>query len=149
MTDGRFEFLRRMLLVLTIFFALQGLTWPLLGSFDPLGLWDGAMETALYPNGLEDQQLEPFKHFILGPLGATNAGFWTLAAALVAVPFKRREGWAYRALIAAVLVWFLVDCTASLLSGATFNILIVNVPCLVLVGIPLLLMRPGFAKGLS
>jgi hypothetical protein len=50
----------------------------------------------------------------------------------------RRERWAYTAVFTAVLVWFGLDTAASLRHGAWFNVVIVNVPCLILLGIPLL-----------
>lgn len=43
-----------------------------------------------------------------------------------------------------MLVWFVVDSALSAVHGAWFNIAIANVPCLVVVGVPLVRLRPYF-----
>ena len=47
-------------------------------------------------------------------------------------------------LLAVQVTWFLLDSVYSISVGAWFNVLIVNIPCLMLVGIPLVFTAPVF-----
>jgi hypothetical protein len=141
---ARFAFWRTYLLIASAVFGLQGVSWILFGSFDPFGLYTGLMARTFWGSaGLTAEAQKTFS-FAVGPLGATTAGYFLLVHWLVRYGFARRERWAYTAVVAAVLVWFGLDTIASLLHGAWFNVAIVNVPCLILLGIPLLALRRAF-----
>jgi hypothetical protein len=140
----RFTFWRTYLLVASALFGLQGVSWILFGSFDPFGFYTGMMAWTFWGSvGLTSEAQKTFS-FAVGPLGATTAGYFVLVHYLVRYGFPRRERWAYTAVVTAVLVWFGLDTAASLRHGAWFNVVIVNVPCLILLGIPLLALRRAF-----
>jgi hypothetical protein len=73
-----------------LFFGLQGLGWVLLGSFDPLGVWDRLAAQALFP-GQTPPEVAQFRRFILGPFGATTAAYFLLLYFVLRSPFQRRE----------------------------------------------------------
>jgi hypothetical protein len=126
-----------------LLFGLHGLGWVLWGSFDPLGAWDGLAADALF-EGRTPPEVIRFRRFILGPFGATSAGYFFLLFFVLRYPFQRRERWAYRAVVGSLSLWFVVDSTASVLHGALFNVLLVNVPCITVLGLPLFLLRSRF-----
>jgi len=140
----RFEFWRRWLLVASAVFALQGALWAVLGSFDPFGYYTRLLAAALWnlPELPPDGQ-RAFE-FMLVPLGATTAGYFVLVHMLVRRAFPRREPWAYWTVVGALLTWFFVDSAFSLAHGAAFNVWLVNVPCVIVMGLPLTLMRGAF-----
>lgn len=135
----------RWLLIASLLFAGQALSWVVLGSFDPFGLWDGMAADALY-GGATPEPVTRFRRFVLGPFGATTAAYFALFAAVVRFPLRAREIWAWWALAGSLGLWFGVDSIASLARGGLFNVLLVNAPCLLALGVPLLALRrqPGW-----
>jgi hypothetical protein len=131
--------------IATLVFCLMSLGWVILGSFDPFGIWDGFAADALF-DGETPADVVRFRRFILGPFGATTAAYFLLLYHVLRHPFRRREPWAYTAVAASLVLWFVVDSTASVLHGAVFNVFLVNVPCLAALGIPLLPLRREFRR---
>lgn len=126
-----------------VVFALQGLTWVVIGSFDPFGVWDG-LYARTFHDGVVPPDVASFRRFILGPFGATIAGFFCAVALIARIPFRRREPWAFWAVAGASWLWFLVDSAASLAHGALFNVLLVNVPCIAVLTVPLIALKSRF-----
>lgn len=141
MTSTQHERVKRALEWLCIALVVQGLSWVALTSFDPFGVWDGLAAQALYDlDGLPEDAL-PLARVLTAILGATDAGFFVLMYALVRHGFGR-DAWAHRAVVAGVATWGLVDSAASLWLGAGFNVVLVNIPALLMIGVPLWILRP-------
>lgn len=138
-------FFDRWLFGLSVVFSLMGLVWAVQGSFDPMGLWDGLLAGAFF-DGRTPPAVERYQRFILGPLGATNAAYFMAVAFIARFPFRRREPWAFAAVAGSIWLWFGVDSAASVAQGAVFNVLLVNVPCVVLMSIPLVALYPQFRR---
>lgn len=79
-----------------------------------------------------------FQQFLFGVMGAVMAGWMLLLAVIVHIPFRRGEKWAWYAIDASVLLWFIGDCTISLVVGFHANLWI-NIALLVAVMLPLLM----------
>jgi hypothetical protein len=146
-TPGAYKpaFYDRWLEVSCLVFGVASLAWAFMGSLDPFGLWDGFAADALF-GGQTPAEVVRFRRFILGPFGATSAAYFLLLYYVVRNPFRRRDRSAFSAVTASLLLWFVVDSSMSLLHGAAFNVLLVNVPCLVVLGIPLLGLRSQFKR---
>lgn len=144
MTTTAFDRWRRALLVITAVFGVLAIGWSVLGSFDPFGFYEGYMAQWLFGTDVLPDPAQRAFAFALIPAGATTAAFFVLMHLIVRHAFPRREAWAYRAVVWAVLVWFVVDSALSALHGAWFNIAIANVPCLVVLGVPLVRLGPYF-----
>ncbi len=140
----RFEQLRVALFALTILFCLQGLSWMVIGSFDPFGFYDGLLAQWLFGTSELPAAAEATLAFALIPFGATDAAYFALSALVIHHGFGRRERWAWNAVAGSFALWFVTDTGLCLVHGAVFNIVVVNVPCAVFYGIPLLLIRRGF-----
>lgn len=138
-----FTFWDRWLLLASGAMVLVGL---LLAFFPDGPLWayhTEALAGALF-GGVLPEEAAVVRRFLMGPLGGTIAGYFVLQAFIVLGPFRRREPWAWWAITGALVLWFVVDSSMSLLHGAAFNVWMVNVGTLVLVGLPLALTAPAF-----
>ena len=138
--DGTFRFWTRWLTAASVGFCLLGVglaAWP---DAPPLRPWNDRV-AALAPGAGGGAEV---RRFLMGPLGGTIAGFYLLQAAIAAVPFARRERWAWWATAGGTLLWFAVDSAASVARGAAFNIWMVNLAPLLLFAPPLLATRRAF-----
>jgi hypothetical protein len=133
----------RYLEYLCVLLAIQGLGWALLGSFDPFGIWDGLAATALYGTGDLPRAALPLARLLLVLLGATDAGFFVLLFFLARHGIRARLTWAHRASVSGLGTWFVIDTAGSLYLGASFNVALVNLPALLLLGVPLWFLRPA------
>ncbi len=53
--------------------------------------------------------------FILGPFGATSAGYFVLQFFIAKYAYAYRRLWGYNAVVTAFLVWFILDTSISLI----------------------------------
>jgi cytochrome c oxidase assembly factor CtaG len=84
---------------------------------------------------------------MIGPAPITRidiAGSYLLQAFVAAVPFARRERWAWWATLGSLALWFVVDSSLSLAHGAAFNVLLINLMPLVVFVPPLVATRRAF-----
>jgi hypothetical protein len=82
---------------------------------------------------------------MLGITGGSIAGKWVVHALLARGPLADGRSWARDLTLRGLASWFVVDSVASLALGATFNVWMINLAPLVLVGAPLVLFHRGFA----
>ncbi len=75
--------------------------------------------------------------FMFSLLGTLMVAWMVNIGALVAIPFRRGERWAWNAIGAGVLTWFLLDGGVSLAYGLVWNAFF-NLGFLIAFGIPLL-----------
>jgi hypothetical protein len=139
-----FQFWRRCLLILSALFALQAVSWALIGSFDPFGFYESYMARSLWGADRLPVDAQRAFAFTLVPFGATTAAYFLLVFLIVKHAFPRREPWAYQAVVGATLAWFVLDTGLCVYHRAWFNILIVNLPCILMLGVPLFALRRHF-----
>ncbi len=144
MRTDSFEFWRRYLLVVSALFAVQGASWVLMGSFDPFGFYTGLLARSFWGTETLTPEAQKVFSFTVGPLGATVAGYFLMVHMLARFALPRREAWAYWTIVGALLLWFMLDSAASLFHGMLANVMIVNIPCLIVMGLPLLALRRAF-----
>jgi hypothetical protein len=126
----------RWLIIASAGFAMFGVVIAVLPDTAVLSMWNAAAGSALY-DGAIPRDAEAMKAFLFGPLGATITGFYVMQLFIVCGPFRRREPWAWHAIAAATLAWFVIDSACSLYHGALFNVLMINVPALAAIALPL------------
>lgn len=97
---------------------------------EALALW--AYGTPVVPSA--DTQLLTL---MLGILGGSIAGKWIVHVLIARGPLAEGRAWARHATLAGLALWFVVDSAASLHLGATFNVWMINLVPLLLVGVPL------------
>ena len=113
-------------------FVALGLLLPLAFPSAPFAPYRDAVSRAIGdPHTLD---LDAAR-LVSGITGASIAGKWTLHWALVRFGVRERYRWAWRATLAGLNTWFVVDSTSSLLGGAWANVVMIN-------GLPLALVLP-------
>lgn len=86
---------------------------------------------------------------MLGILGGSITGKWIVHALIARGPLAEGRAWARRATLAGLALWFVVDSAASLALGATFNVWMINLMPLLLVGIPLAFAADKFRNAVA
>jgi hypothetical protein len=122
-------------------FALVGLAVAALGRTAMLAPWRAAAAVALLERPVLPVALEPFAMLTDGILGGSIVGKWVAAAWLVRHPLAEGRRWAWWALVAGLLAWFVLDSGVSLALGAGFNVWMIDLAPLVVVGGLLLAVR--------
>ena len=88
--------------------------------------------------------LMPFKNWLFGIIGGTIVGFHVLMLMISEHAFKNKEPWAYRTLWWGLLSWFVIDSGISMYYSALYNVVLINMVALVLIGLPLVMTRKYF-----
>ena len=83
------------------------------------------------------------KNWLFGIIGGSIVGFHVLLIFLSEYALRQRMGWAYVAAWIGLLSWFTIDTCISLLYGAAHNVLFINVPAIIMLGLPLLMLYRG------
>jgi len=131
MDDSKFRYLIRYTQSVSIFFALLGLVWAVTGYADPFGIYESLMSESLWGTDTMTDEAKDTFQFLLVPLGATCAGYFTMQYFIATHAFANREKWGYKAIIIPFFVWFLIDTSLCLFHGALFNIYFANITSLV------------------
>ena len=141
----KFEFWVKYLKFVSLFFVFLGLFWAYSGTFDPLGLYDYYFAQAFWGVDQLPADVERTKTFILGILGATTAGYFTIQYFVARYAYANREPWAYNAVVVGFLVWFINDCAMTTYHGAYFNLWLANFPSFIMM-FPIVFTRKYFKE---
>jgi hypothetical protein len=106
------------------------------------------METFFGGNPFTAETLR-FKNWLFGIIGGTIVGFHVLMIMISENAFKKKERWAYKALWYGLLSWFVIDSGISIYYGAIYNVVLINLVALMLIGLPLLMTRKEFATSMG
>ncbi|MEQ8425169.1 MAG: hypothetical protein RIA63_10705 [Cyclobacteriaceae bacterium] len=87
-----------------------------------------------------------FKNWLFGIIGGTIVGFHILMIMISENAFKKKEPWAYKALWYGLISWFLIDSSISIFYGAIYNVVLINLAALILIGLPLTMTRNEFTS---
>lgn len=120
-------------------FALLGLALPFAFESAALAAYRNALASWTYGSSTLAVADRDTLTLMLGILGGSIAGKWTVHALLARGPLAEGRAWARTLSLIGLAAWFAVDSVASVLLGATFNVWMINFLPLVVVGIPLLL----------
>lgn len=134
MSEWVFRRWQKALVIASAVFGFVGLLtalWPFAVVFAP---WTHAIATAFF-GGTWTPETQAYHRFAMAPLGATTTGYFVLQTAIAAIPFGRRERWAWHAMLWGLLTWFVLDSGLSLLYGAAFNVWMINLPTLAVFGV--------------
>ena len=140
-----FDFWHRWLLVVSALLTLLGLVIAIFPDSFLFATHIAATGEVFFDGTVPPDSAE-LRSFLFAPIGGTIAGYFLLQTMIVWGPFRDREPWAWYAILGALLLWFVTDSTLSILHGALFNVWMVNIWTLLLVGLPLLMTRRAFQK---
>lgn len=129
-SNDKFNFWVSYLKIISLFFAFMGVVWAIVGSFDPFGIYDEIFANTFWNQDTLPKDAQIATRFLLGPFGATSAGYFLLQYFITKHAYAQKQLWGYNAILIAFFFWFILDSTMCLYHGAYFNILIANVPSL-------------------
>lgn len=131
-----YSFWTRWLFLVSVIFTGFGVLIALFPETPILALWHDFLARTFFAGDMPDDAAR-LRSFLFGPLGGTIAGFYVFQGFVVRNAFAHRERWAWWAILLATAFWFITDSSMSLVHGAWWNVLLVNVPALLLNAIPL------------
>jgi len=133
-----FLFWQQWLFYTSILFALFGIVFALYEN-NIFSVPYNQMLAKIFWNQPEiPSEVEPFRAFIWGPLGATIACCYILLAFIAYYPFKRKERWARNAIILAFSIWVILDSVACFNYGVYFQIYMINAFSIIVKALPLI-----------
>ena len=142
-SSRRFLLCQRWLLALGVIIVVFGVTLAFLYATPLFDIFRTQIDPVFWDAGELTGGTILFQQWIYGVLGATMAGWGVCIAFIAAVPFTRREKWAWNCLVIAVSLWFVIDTFLSWRFGALFNV-VFNVLIFLAAMMPLLLSRRDF-----
>ena len=142
---NHFSFWQKWLLVLSGAIAILGVVLAVLGG-TPLFDW---LNNLINPSfwGTQSPSVEAidFRNWVYAVLGAVMASWGLVLAFIARYPFARQERWAWTCTLSGLLLWFVIDTSASLYYNVYANA-IGNIGLLVLALLPLFFTRKQFAR---
>lgn len=118
-------------------FVALGIVLPLAFHSGAFGSYRDAVARWAYGQPGIAAADEKLLGLMLGILGGSIAGKWIVHAMLARGPLAEGRAWARNLTVAGLAAWFLVDSFASLMLGASFNVWMINLAPVVLVGLPI------------
>lgn len=98
--------------------------------------WDG-LAAAHFAGSPAPSSAHALVRFFAGPIGGSTAGQCVMLAFVARRAIAAGEAWAWKWSALSLFAWALTDSAWSLSAGGAFNVWLVNAPCLVLLGAPL------------
>jgi hypothetical protein len=139
----RFLLWQRWLMTLGVIIVVFGVALAFLYPTPLFDIFRTQIDPVFWSAGELTVGIASFQQWIYGVLGATMAGWGVCIAFIAAVPFKRKEKWAWNCLAIAVSLWFVIDTFLSWRFGALFNV-VFNVLIFLAALVPLLFSRKYF-----
>jgi len=136
------EFWRKWLVVASAGVAAIGVAFTVIAVTGAEGVL-GDILKSVYPG--DDPDTQESGLLLIGITGAVMAGWTTLAVILFSDPTTASRPATWRGLAGGLTVWFLLDSTASIATGATLN-LVPNVIFLAVFAPALAATRPRSAQ---
>ncbi|MEM6877097.1 MAG: hypothetical protein AAF544_00955 [Bacteroidota bacterium] len=144
MTEARFQFYRKWLTYANALTLGIGLLAAFAIESLPFSWYNAGIEATFFDGNLLPAEVQNFKRWTFAVIGSTIAGFQLLIVLVSEYAFRYRQGWAWWAISSAFLLWFCLDSSLSIYYGAWFNVLIINLPALLLVAVPLVATKQVF-----
>lgn len=137
--------LARFVEMVSWFFVVLGISLPFAFHTLPFSMYRKALAAWAYGGAAIPSADEKLLGLMLGITGGSIAGKWLVHALIARGPLAEGKAWARDLTLAGLALWFLADSAASLMLGASFNVWMINLAPLLLVGLPLLRGRARFA----
>lgn len=137
MSYTNFEFWRKWLILANLMTIGVGFLCAFAGNSIFFELHNQGTEDLFFRGQTMMGPILEFKNWLFGIIGGTIVGFHTLMVFIAAVPYKKKESWAWWASTTGMLIWFFIDSPISYYYGALHNIYLINLVALVLIGLPL------------
>jgi len=144
MDDRKFIFWQKWLTYANVMTVGVGLLVAFAGNSFFLEIHNEFTTLVFFNGQAFSSEVLQFKNWLFGIIGGTIVGFHVLMIMISENAFKKKEKWAYQALWYGLLSWFIIDSSISFYYHAIYNIVLINLVALVLIGLPLVITRKEF-----
>jgi len=138
MKEERFNFWQKWLTWANVMVLVIGLMLAVAPSSIFLKMHNDCTADVFFNQTTIPADAEQMRTFLFGIIGGTIFGFQVLMIFISENAFKKKERWAYFAMLFGYLSWFLIDSSLSIMHGALYNVLLINIPAMILIGLPLI-----------
>ncbi|MCU0336591.1 MAG: hypothetical protein MUF12_01910 [Sediminibacterium sp.] len=139
-----FGFWQKWLTWANVITLLIGLLVAFVGNSSVFELHNTYTQKVFFQGTMLTNDILHFKNWLFGIIGGTIVGFHVLMIAISENAFKKQEKWAYYSLWIGLLSWFFIDSSISIFYGAIHNVFIINIPALLIIGLPLVMTFKDF-----
>ena len=144
MDNKKFEFWRKWLTWANVLTLIVGLLVAFAGNSIFFEIHNDYTKEVFFKGEEFHEDILKFKNWLFGIIGGTIVGFHVLMIFISENAFRNKEKWAYKALWLGLLSWFLIDSSISVYYGAIYNLILINMIALLLIGLPLVMTRKEF-----
>lgn len=114
---GRFVLADRWLLVVAVASTLMGVAMTVAPESPLMRPYTDRVARAFWHQAPVPPAARAHASWLLQILGSTIAGWGVLLTLVVAGPFRRREAWAWWAVLGSVSAWIALDVAVSVMAG--------------------------------
>lgn len=139
-----FNFWQKTLTVVNIIAVFVGLLTAFAGNSILLEQHNFYTKKAFFSGSEFSNEVLLLKNWLFGIIGGTIVGFHILMILISENSFKNKEMWAYKAMWFGLLTWFFIDSGISYYYNAFHNLIIINIPALIMISIPLIMTKKYF-----
>ena len=143
--EQRFVFWQKWLTYANLLIIAVGLLVAFAGNFVFFERHNAFSRQVFFEGAAFSPEILAFKNWLFGIIGGTIVGFHTLMLLISENAFKKKEPWAYQAMWYGIGSWFFIDSGISVYYGALYNVVLINLVALFLIGLPLLMTRAEFS----
>lgn len=145
MIESHFSFWQRWLTWANVITVMVGLLVAFAGNSIFFELHNTYTQEVFFEGQEITSELLLLKNWLFGIIGGTIVGFHILMIFISENSFQNKEPWAYYAMWLGLLSWFIIDSSISIYYGALYNVLLINLIALILIGLPLIMTRKYFS----
>lgn len=144
MADPHFIFWTRWLFWANVMAVGVGILCAFFGNSWVFGFHNTGTQVVFFKGIPYTPEVLQLKNWLFGIIGGTIVGFHVLMLFIIHYAFRQQQTWAYMALWAGLLSWFVIDSGITAYYGAWHNLFGINLVALILIGLPLLATKNYF-----
>ena len=139
----KFSFWWAWLVLVAVAITAFGIFMSLFNGTALFSLFDANINPVFWGQGPLPAGTVHFQHWVYGTWGATVAGWGVLLTYVAMYPLRKKERWAWKSVLAGLIVWFVLDTSLSLFHRVYFNAAL-NLLIFILALMPLWFIRKSF-----
>jgi len=145
-SKNNFNFWQKCLTYTNVLTVLVGLLFAFVGDSFVFEVYNDYTKENFFGGSEFTTEVLQLKKWLFGIIGGMIVGFAILTIGISENAFKNKEPWAYKTICLGLITWFIIDSAVSIYTGAIYNVVLINLFTLVLIGIPLVMTRSAFKK---
>lgn len=141
----KFLFWQRWLFVVSIIICIAGVVIVLLSGTLIFDVFNQLINPVFWGSTSVGDNAKGFQQFVYAILGAIMASWGLFMVFIAHYPFRNKEKWAWRCIVAGIVLWFVLDTFFSIYYQVYVNA-IANTGLLILVMLPVFFTRKDFVQ---